>query len=209
MRLLFEGVDFRVFDKPSGETVDVARRGGEHLVHRLDKHTSGVLVVARSSAAAAQLSALFRERKVEKTYELLSVQAPSAPTCHLAIGPDPRRPRRWTDRPDGKPAETGFDVQARVEGLVLSRARPLTGRTHQIRIHARAVGAPILGDLDYGGVAATRVRDQVLRVGRVMLHARRLAFEWAGERWIFEADWPSDFAEAAAFTSPKGGRSRS
>ncbi|MEM1023396.1 MAG: RNA pseudouridine synthase [Myxococcota bacterium] len=184
-----------------GEADPVAQLGGR-LVHRLDKQTSGLLLVAKKSAGAAELSGLFHERRVEKTYDLLTVNPPSAPTCAAAIGPDLRRPRRWAARKDGKAARTDFELRAWVSGLCWVQARPFTGRTHQIRIHAQALGAPILGDLSYGGAAATRVGQEVVRGPRVLLHARSLRFEWRGCTRSYEASWPSDFAERALLTNP-------
>lgn len=206
--------DWWVIDKPAGiqvnETETTARRavvellGREaRLVHRLDRDTSGLLLVARTARGAQLLSEAFRTRAVAKTYHAVTLRVPERSRCDAPIGPDPRRPRAWRARTDGKPAQTDFEVEAARAPIHVLHARPLTGRTHQIRIHAAHLGAPIFGDLTYGGVAATRVDGQLVRAPRVLLHAAGLSFELEGRRYAYASPWPEDFARVAALaTSP-------
>ncbi len=150
------------------------------LVHRLDRDTSGVLVLARGAAAASRLAAAFRGRDVEKTYWALAVGRPEAPEgridlalAKLAGGPRGEQRTRAVDEPEeGARAITDFrvldSVKSRVSWLEL---RPLTGRTHQLRVHcAEGLGCPILGDGKYGGAAAHMERVS----GKLHLHARAL-----------------------------------
>lgn len=203
-------------DKPPGlhvnETETSARAsvvsafgGRAHPVHRLDRDTSGVLLLARSNTAAAAASKLFERRAVEKTYWAV-VHGASVPSrIEAPIGLDRRRPRARAVRDDGKPActevtplghgaagpATGFVGEAELAGL---EVRPLTGRTHQIRVHLSHAGCPIVGDVLYGGPAASRWRGQVVRWPRIMLHAVRLSFRWDGIDVELTAARPADFA---------------
>jgi 23S rRNA pseudouridine1911/1915/1917 synthase len=211
-QVMAETASLWVLDKPPGlhvnRTDTTARRalvewlGPEaRVVHRLDRDTSGVMVVAKTDAAAAALSEAFRRRDVDKLYDALCTRVPEASVCEAPLGPDPRRPRAWAVRAEGKPARTEFEVRGQVEGLVWVEARPLTGRTHQVRLHAQALRAPILGDLAYGGTVATRAGERTVRVSRVMLHARRLAFTLDGRVHVYEAPWPEDFDRWRKLTS--------
>jgi len=164
------------------------------LVHRLDRETSGVTVLARTREAAAALSEAFRAGRVEKCYLALAARAPEPPRgrTDAALGPDPSRPGRRTVRPDGEPAATRYEtVRAGPSGAALVRCWPESGRTHQIRAHLAHLGAPLLGDPRYGGPR------RVLETGvpRVMLHARRLELSHpvTGARLQLEAPLPDDF----------------
>lgn len=164
------------------------------LVHRLDRETSGVTVLARTREAAALLSEAFREGKPEKTYLALTARAPSPPdgVVDEPLGPDPMRPGRRRVVAGGEAALTRYaTVRTGPSGAALVSCRPETGRTHQIRAHLAHAGAPLLGDPRYGGPR------QVLGTGapRVMLHARRLVIEHpvTRERLALEAPVPEDF----------------
>jgi 23S rRNA pseudouridine1911/1915/1917 synthase len=131
-------------------------------VHRLDAETSGVLLLARSLGAVEPLSALFEDRRMTKSYLAVLHGMPKRQewTCELPIGPEPGRPGRMRIATrEGKPAQTLFRVLAHGEHTTLVEARPITGRTHQIRLHARAAGHPVVGDALYGD----RARDLALR----------------------------------------------
>ena len=122
-------------------------------VHRLDAETSGVLLLAKSPGALRGLSELFETRRMEKTYLAVVEGVPKWQewVCSLKIGLDPQEPGRMSvNGPDGKEAETVFQVQEAGQGRALVLARPHTGRTHQIRVHLAAGGHPVVGDAIYG-----------------------------------------------------------
>jgi RluA family pseudouridine synthase len=122
-------------------------------VHRLDADTSGVLLLAKSPGAVQTYSDLFESRKMEKTYLAVVVGKPKQTewTCHLKLAPDPRRIGRMkVDARNGKSAETHFRVLDHNENRALIEAKPVTGRTHQIRVHLAETGLPIVGDELYG-----------------------------------------------------------
>jgi 23S rRNA pseudouridine1911/1915/1917 synthase len=121
-------------------------------VHRLDAETSGVLLFAKSLGALDSLGALFETRRMEKVYLAVTREAPKNETwtCRLSLAPDPSQIGRMIADRKGKEAETAFRVITRAEGAWLIEARPLTGRTHQIRVHLAESGCTIVGDELYG-----------------------------------------------------------
>lgn len=161
------------------------------IVHRLDKGTSGLIVVARNKASLLNLMAQFQERTVDKSYLALLEKTPKTPVgvVDAPIARDPRqRKRMWVNR-DGKEAITEFtvintDLQ---ENRALVKCKLLTGRTHQIRVHMAFIGCPIVGDTVYG------YRKQRLKLKRQFLHAAELAFDHptTGERMEFSEPLPS------------------
>ncbi len=164
------------------------------LVHRLDRETSGVTVLARTRAAAAALSEAFRAGGPEKTYLALAARAPTPAEGRLdaPLGPDPSRPGRRTVVEGGEASATRYTtLRVGAAGVALVECRPETGRTHQIRAHLAHLGAPLLGDPRYGG--PRRVLET--SVPRVMLHARRLelAHPATGAPLALEAPVPEDF----------------
>jgi 23S rRNA pseudouridine1911/1915/1917 synthase len=174
------------------------------IVHRLDKETSGALVVARNDRAHELLSAQFKARRVAKTYLALVHGSPAAAAgrIDLSIGRHPIHRKRMSTRSrHGRPALSLWQVRTRFDKSTLLSVDLKTGRTHQIRVHLSAIGHPIVGDMVYGG---RRARDP-LRIGqseriappRQMLHAQRLAFKHpAHECWmIFKAPVAEDMAE--------------
>ena len=182
-----------VVDKPAGVVVHPARghmtgtlaqalerlgaAGGEPgragLVHRLDRDTSGLLVVARSEPVHAALKALLKARGILREYLALVEGRPSARTGKIEapLGRDRRvRTRISTDTADARAAVTHFATEQALEGYTLLRVRLETGRTHQIRAHLKAIGHPVAGDPEYG-------HADVLGLERQFLHAEHLAFE--------------------------------
>jgi 23S rRNA pseudouridine1911/1915/1917 synthase len=166
------------------------------LVHRLDRETSGVTVLARTPRAAAALSEAFRTGAPEKTYLALCARAPAPPEGRIdaPLAKDPARAGLRRVDPRGDAAATRYRTLCAGPRAALVEARPETGRTHQIRVHLAHVGAPLLGDARYGG--PRRVGE--LSIPRVMLHARRLELAHPVTRapLAFEAPVPGDFAAA-------------
>ena len=212
--VVYEDDDLLVIDKPaglvvhpaaghSGETlvhrlVDHGPAGGDPerpgIVHRLDRDTSGLLVVARSEEAHARLAEAIRERRVERRYLALVRGAPRSRTGRIdaPIGRDRgERTRRSIDSETPRDAVTWFEVRERLGERTLLEARLETGRTHQIRVHLEAIGLPVSGDPVYG------VRGD-LGLGRQFLHAHALAFDHptTGERITLESPLPDDLAAA-------------
>ncbi len=180
--------------------------GGEvrpGIVHRLDRATSGVMVVARTDAAHRSLAAQFKDRTVEKSYTALVIGRPEAPRglIDAPVGRHRQHRARMAVRDDGRPAQTRYQVAEELGPLTLLAASPLTGRTHQIRVHLSSMGHPIAGDRMYGGVTQARgltsapVRRALAAFGRLALHATRLAFRHpvTGEEITFSAPPPDDF----------------
>lgn len=168
------------------------------IVHRLDKGTSGAMVIARNDAAHKKLVAEFRDREVQKTYIALlhgrlkgesgRIDMPIARDLH-------RRTRMTTRRREGRPARTDWRVRIRLDGFALVEADLHTGRTHQIRAHFSALGTPVVGDTVYGAPAHERVGGKLLPpLGRNFLHAARIAFAHprTGERVEFRAPAPNE-----------------
>lgn len=144
------------------------------LVHRLDRDTSGLLVVGRSAAAFQTLQEALRVRAVGRTYLALVAGAPDGArgTIDAPIGRDPHQPTRMAVLAAGRPSRTHFRRLASWDDATLLEVRLETGRTHQIRVHFASIGHPVVGDRTYGGRRATHRADP----GRQWLHATRLQF---------------------------------
>jgi 23S rRNA pseudouridine1911/1915/1917 synthase len=164
------------------------------LVHRLDKDTSGVLLVSRSLGAHVGLQRSLASRASHKEYLTVvrGTPRPKVGTIQLALGRDVTDRRRVVTRQDGRESETRYEVLARSGTMSLVRCELITGRTHQIRVHLAARGWPIVGDSAYGIVSDL--------VARQALHAWRLSFRHpiSGEALQFTAPLPEDLRELLA-----------
>lgn len=215
-------------DKPAGLAVqggtrtelhldallDSLRFGAEErprLVHRLDRDTSGVLLLGRSAKAASRLAAVFRAKEARKLYwaGVIGLPKPSTGTIDLALAklPDRGGERIRADEAEGRRAITRYRVLehagARASWLALM---PVTGRTHQLRVHCAAIGTPILGDGKYGGAGAFLPGREISR--QLHLHARAIEFlHPAGQLLRLSAPLPPHMAATwkfLGFTQPSG-----
>ena len=223
IRILFEDGEALVIDKPAGLPLDRPRAGGrsleDHLdalrlgferapspVHRLDRDTSGCLLLARNPRALKRFAAAFESRTVEKIYLGVVAGQPAgeAGTIELALSKISSAKDGWRMIParKGKAAVTHWRALASINGLTLIEFRPETGRTHQIRVHAASgLGLPLLGDPVYGA-------GKLAGAARTMLHAAGLvvprASEGAGKPPVAaRAPMPADF-RALGFTDEPG-----
>jgi len=158
--------------------------GRPGLLHRLDKETSGVLLLAKTDAAQAELARQFKERLVKKLYVALVWGAlrDERIEVDVPIGRDPKNRKKMAVREGGRPARTAFRVLDVLPHVSLVEACPLTGRTHQVRVHLAHIHHPVLGDHVYGGhpengLPSVPLRKKVALAGRFFLHARALTFE--------------------------------
>jgi len=214
-RIAYEDQYLLVVDKAPGVVVHPARGHGEGtlaqllaasaaggdperagIVHRLDRDTSGLLVVSRSEQAHRRLQAALRRRLIEREYLALVRGQPPARsgTIEAPIGRDPRvRTRMTVGGAQSREARTHFTLERALAGTSLLRLSLDTGRTHQIRVHLRAIGHPVCGDPEYGTAG-------VLGLTRQFLHAARLAFDhpFTGERVDVLSPLPADLRDALA-----------
>ena len=229
--VIYQDEDLVVVNKPAGMVVhpaaghasgtlvnvllhhitDLSGVGGERrpgIVHRLDKGTTGVMVVAKHDAAHQELARQFHDREVEKQYiALVWGLVQQRKRIDIPIGRDPvHREKISTRARRARSAVTRITWAQHVPGLSLLRVAIATGRTHQIRVHLNAIGHPIVGDSLYGGVHR-RVPHElraVQRLDRPFLHAERLAFSQprTGERLEFTAPLPADLAQVLEEIEP-------
>ena len=156
------------------------------IVHRLDRDTSGLLIIAKNPESAAHLQRQFAERTAKKTYIAITDGKPklNAAKIDLPIGRNPSAPSTFRIDPNGKPAQTTYHVLAENDAQSLIELKPTTGRTHQLRVHLAHLNAPILGDRVYGKSSDCRM----------MLHAQKLEITLpSGDRKVFEAAIPDEF----------------
>ena len=220
--IIFEDESILVLDKPSGWITNDAsttttqpviqtwlrenlkyllvgdrdRRDG--IVHRLDKETSGLLVVAKTITAFENLQSQFKERKVAKTYIALAhgEVIPKEGKIEASVGRLPWRRQRFGVLPGGREAITNYKVLKTLskdnEKFSLVELYPKTGRTHQIRIHLKFIGHPIVGDNFYAGRKTSR--DDRLWCPRLFLHAAKISFfhPETGKELTFESELPKD-----------------
>jgi len=211
LQILYEDDDLLVVDKPAGLAVHPAPGHPGHtlvnailahyphltdisdslrpgIVHRLDKDTSGVMLVAKNRVAQANLAEQFKARSIVKSYLVLvrGKLSPAKGIIEAAIGRDPRHRQRMAVVSRGREARTEYRVVRYVGDYSLLEIKPETGRTHQIRVHLAAIDFPVVGDATYG------VKSPHL--SRQFLHARKLGFRLpsTGEYVEFESELPED-----------------
>ena len=186
---------------------DLRGIGGElrpGIVHRIDKDTSGLLVVAKDDATMNALAAEFRAHTIERVYDALVTGKPPGPGGRIdtLYGRDPRERKKFSSRVrTGKRAVTNWKVVERYPGAARIEARLETGRTHQVRVHLAALGCPLLADATYGRPARDKdVRAIADALGRQALHARSLAFVHpaTGKKLSFSSELPADMQRALA-----------
>jgi len=215
LNIIYENDDLLVVDKPAGLTVhpvpghpghtlvnallahfphladtgDALRPG---IVHRLDKDTSGLMLVAKTGKAQEHLAGQFKSHSVTKAYMALvkGRLTPENGIIEAAIGRDPRHRQRMAVVEGGREASTEYQVIKYIGGYTLVEVRPRTGRTHQIRVHLSAIGFPVVGDKIYGVKAPF--------LSRQFLHTCRLGFSLpsTGEYVEFKSDLPEDLEQA-------------
>ena len=228
IEIIFENEDFLVINKPAGLLVHAAPNTKEKtlvdwllenypeiknvgddpqlrpgIVHRLDKETSGALLVAKNQATFQELKALFQARQIEKTY--LALVQGKMPQQQGSISLPLAKAKKSTKRtvrarPEQKTAEaiTDWSVEKEYPAtkpteqiFSLLRVKPRTGRTHQIRVHLAAVGHPVVADYLYGGKTARGYRQEL---NRVFLHASSLKFKFRQTNYVFEVELPEELA---------------
>ena len=178
--------------------------GGElrpGIVHRLDKDTSGVLIVAKHDEAHRRLAALWNTDAIKKEYLALlyGTPDPAKGTIDAPIGRDPRDRKRMAVVAGGRRAITDYEVIERLRYASLVRCTLRTGRTHQIRVHMKKLGHPIVGDPVYSGpqwrgIPDKRMQRTLASIERQMLHAAKITVEGR----VFKAPLPEDFSRVLA-----------
>jgi 23S rRNA pseudouridine1911/1915/1917 synthase len=209
LRIIFEHSDFFIIEKPPYisvhapavsnmeptvvdwlltlytelATVGDSERPG--IVHRLDKDTSGLLIVSRNNSAHEILSDMFKKRLIKKTYIAVVHGHPQTGTIDLPIGRDlHNRLKMCTYAPSTRTATTHYTTLAQYKEHSLLKLMPVTGRTHQLRVHCTALGSPIVGDALYGSKSKL--------IGRQALHAAGLSFTYNEQEYTFESPVPTD-----------------
>lgn len=214
LKILYEDNDLLVVDKPAGMTVHPAPGHYNHtlvnavlahlpdltagestrpgIVHRLDKDTSGLIIVAKNEAAHMKLADQFKSRTVTKVYRALvhGHLSPAEGIIEAGIGRDPRNRKRMAVVTRGREARTEYQVIQYLDNYTLLEVRPRTGRTHQIRVHLAAIGFPVVGDATYGARSK--------HISRQFLHASKLGFRLpsTSEYREFESPLPEDLSKA-------------
>jgi 23S rRNA pseudouridine1911/1915/1917 synthase len=215
LSIVYEDDDLLIVDKPAGLVVHpspghhagdtlvnalLARAGGAGyggiagvarpgIVHRLDRDTSGLLMVAKHDAAQASLMTQLKARRIRKTYQALVAGEVAAAVGRIEapVGRDPKHRTRMAVVPDGRPSITGYRVRERFTGWTLLELDLVTGRTHQIRVHLEAIGHPVAGDPVYGTGTSRRGPDGL---DRLFLHAWRLELAAPGDGHLIRATAP-------------------
>lgn len=232
LSILYEDADLIVINKPAGlsmhpgagnqeetlanavvshvgkKQLNVGEPDRPGIVHRLDKDTTGVIVVAKSTPVHAALAKQFADRTIDRAYQSLVFTTPRARRAvqlaeegevQAPIGRHPTNRKRMAIVEGGKAAITRWRVMERFTYGTLVECRLQTGRTHQIRVHMESIGSPIIGDRVYGDFTSLpqRLREAAERLGRQALHACSLAFTHptTGKRLSFNAPLPKDLEE--------------
>ncbi len=220
VRIVYQDADLLIVDKPAGLVVHpspghsggtlvnalLALGGGAAfggiagvqrpgIVHRLDRDTSGLLMVARTDAAQHSLMAQLKAHRIKKTYLALVLGNVAAEVGRIEapIGRDPKHRTRMAVVPDGRASTTGYRVRERFSGWTLLEIDLVSGRTHQIRVHLDAIGHPVAGDPVYGtGTARRGPRPDVdgSTLDRLFLHAWRLQLTSPGDGHLIRAEAP-------------------
>jgi len=215
LNIVYEDADLLVLNKPAGLAVHPAPGHPSHtlanailnylpnlaedadsgrpgIVHRLDKDTSGLILVAKNRMAQANLSEQFKSRAVSKSYLVLvrGKLTPEKGIIEADIGRDPRHRQRMAVVANGREARTDYRVIRYYGNYTLLEIKPETGRTHQIRVHLAAIGFPVVGDATYGIASPI--------IARQFLHASRIGFKLpsTGEYVEFESALPPDLERA-------------
>jgi 23S rRNA pseudouridine1911/1915/1917 synthase len=222
LEIIYEDDDLLVVDKPAGMVVHpafghregtlvnallarypglaVGDAGRPGIVHRLDRDTSGLIVVAKTEIALKHLRRQFKSRAVQKTYLTLVHGRPptSEGVIEAPVGRDPRQRKRMAVVPGGRTARTRYRLLEELGNYSLLTVWLETGRTHQIRVHLAWLGVPVAGDRVYGRGRGVRLARRDMGLDRQFLHAWRLAFEHPGGkgRVELEAPLPSDLQGA-------------
>ncbi len=220
IRIVYQHTDFAIIHKPAGILVHIPTEKStsfclvdwlihrfEHIkgvgpsdrpgiVHRLDRETSGLMVIALNNRAHQQLGKLFHDRKVEKTYSaIVAGHVPTSGSIAHSIKRHPTVDHRMICSPDGRPSLTHFEVVEYFDNATLVTVKPVTGRTHQIRVHFAQEGHPLLGDTLYG--------TKNTFIARHALNAKSVAFEYDGVRYFFQESAPEDFQNALRQLKPQ------
>ncbi len=215
LKIVYEDIDLIIIEKPAGLTTHPAPGHPEHtlvnallahfpvlaemgntprpgIVHRLDKDTSGLMIVAKNESARLNLAEQFRTRSVLKVYLALvkGKVTPPAGIIEADIGRDSGDRKKMAVVQEGREAKTEFHTVKNYDGYTLLEVKLHTGRTHQIRVHLEAIGFPVMGDTTYG--------VKVPFLSRQFLHAHKLGFNLpsTGERVEFTSELPEDLKEA-------------
>ena len=221
LNIVFENDDFFVIDKQAGLTVhpgagqkdstlingmlylrpkqrELPRYG---LVHRLDKDTSGLMLLAKSIQSHTILTDLIQNKKIKRNYYALVHGDPiSGKTINLPIGRHPKNRLLFCVKEGGRSAVTHFKIEDRYKNFSLLDIELETGRTHQIRVHLKHIGHPIVGDKSYNNIKIWKNADPtelkaVTDLNRQALHSYNLSFTYLDKEFNFESEVPSDFAE--------------